>query len=77
MDLLHLVDDPEALSEDERRFKVACHEYHLCTVKIGKIQAVLRSRGLLSYDVGEQAAAIVAGIISSVGASTILIWSIL
>ena len=76
-DLLHLVDDPEALSEDERRFKVACHEYHLCTVKIGKIQAVLRSRGLLSYDVGEQAAAIVAGIISSVGASTILIWSIL
>ena len=23
MNLLHLVDDPEALSEDERRFKVA------------------------------------------------------
>ena len=75
--LLALVEDQEAQIEDRRGFDLACQEYSLCTARVGDLESILKKRGSLSHDIGEQAAAIIAGIIGSVGASTILIWAII
>ncbi|MGB1006739.1 MAG: hypothetical protein ACPGVX_06160, partial [Thalassobaculaceae bacterium] len=76
-DLLMLVKDQAAHNEDAKGFELAHQEYHLCKTKIGDLQFILKKRDRLPHDIGEQAAAIIAGIIGSVGVSTILIWSII
>ena len=71
-----LVEDQAAHNEDAKGLNLPTG-VSLCKTKIGDLQFILKKRDRLPHDIGEQAAAIIAGIIGSVGVSTILIWSII
>jgi serine/threonine protein kinase len=72
-DVLDLLNDGSALQKDRLEFSRAVKTYAQQTRQVNAIEQVLENRSMIPYQIGDQVAAIIAGIIGAVGSSVILI----
>jgi hypothetical protein len=76
-DILDLLNDGSALQKDRVEFSRAVKAYSSHTEQVNSINKVLENRSMIAHEIGDQVAAIIAGIIGAVGSSVILIlWAI-
>ena len=76
-DILDLLNDGSALQKDRVEFSRAVKAYSSHTEQVNSINKVLENRSMIAHEIGDQVAAIIAGIIGAVGSSVIFIlWAI-
>ncbi len=72
-ELLKVVDDFKALERDENGYKRAMAEHQQCRAQILQLNLDLQNRENLASETGEQVAAVISGVVGSVGAIAIVI----
>ena len=72
-ELLKVVDDFKALERDENGYKRAMAEHQQCRAQILQLNLDLQNRENLASETGEQVAAVISGVVGSVGATAIVI----
>jgi serine/threonine protein kinase len=74
VELLKIFDDAKASQLDEQGFLHARHEYAQCSVQIAQMNLGLQNKENLAAELGEQVAAVISGMLGSLGATTAIIF---
>jgi eukaryotic-like serine/threonine-protein kinase len=72
-ELLKIFDDAKAVQRDEQGYLRAQHEHSQCSAQMAQMNLSLQSRENLASELGEQVAAVISGVIGSIGATTAII----
>ena len=72
-ELQKIFDDVKAVQRDENAYRRCQQEYAQCSAQVSQMGLDLQNRDNLASELGEQVAAVVSGVIGSVGATTIIV----
>lgn len=75
-ELLKSVDDGKAVQRDEQGYARAKQEHQQCVSQITQMTSDLQNKDVLASELGEQVAAVVSGVVASLGSSVIIIFFI-
>ncbi|WP_323794622.1 hypothetical protein [Nisaea sp.] len=72
-EILKIFDDQRAQQRDQQGFARAQQEFAHCAVQIAQMNLDLQNKDSLAAELGEQAAAVISGVVGSVGTTAIVI----
>ncbi|WP_420406011.1 hypothetical protein [Nisaea sp.] len=72
-EILKIFDDQRAQQRDQQGYQRAQQEFTQCAIQIAQMNLDLQNKDSLAAEVGEQAAAVVSGVVGSVGTTAIVI----
>jgi hypothetical protein len=72
-ELLKIFDDMKSVQRDEQGYKRAQGEHSQCSAQIAQMTLDLQNRENLASELGEQVAAVISGVIGSVGSTSIIV----
>ncbi|MAQ77900.1 MAG: hypothetical protein CMM19_01980, partial [Rhodospirillaceae bacterium] len=70
--LMRILDDAKVMELDKQNYKKAQKEYEECSAQIHRMDAGLEQKENLAGELGEQVAAVAAGVIASIGTTAIV-----
>lgn len=73
-ELLKIFDDAKAIQRDEQGYLRAQHEHSQCSAQIAQMNLGLQNKENLASELGEQVAAVISGVVGSIGATTAIIF---
>lgn len=72
-EMLKIFDDQRAQQRDQQGYQRAQQEFTQCAIQIAQMNLDLQNKDSLAAELGEQAAAVVSGVVGSVGTTAIVI----
>ena len=72
-EILKIFDDQRAQQRDQQGFARAQQEFAHCAVQVSQMNLDLQNKDSLAAELGEQAAAVISGVVGSVGTTAIVI----
>tara|TARA_R110002012_G_scaffold35218_1_gene100897 strand:- start:560 stop:2560 length:2001 start_codon:yes stop_codon:yes gene_type:complete len=73
VEILKIFDDQKAQQRDQQGFARAQQEFTQCAVQVAQMNLDLQNKDSLAAELGEQAAAVISGVVGSVGTTAIVI----
>jgi eukaryotic-like serine/threonine-protein kinase len=73
-ELLKIFDDAKAIQRDEQGYLRAQHEHGQCSAQMAQMNLSLQNKENLASELGEQVAAVISGVVGSIGATTAIIF---
>ena len=70
--LMRILDDAKVMELDKENYRKAQKEYEECSAQIHRMDAGLEQKENLAGELGEQVAAVIAGVIASIGTTAIV-----
>jgi serine/threonine protein kinase len=76
-ELLKIFDDAKAIQRDEQGYLRAQQEHAQCSAQMAQMTLSLENKASLASELGEQVAAVISGVLGSIGATTAIIFYML
>jgi eukaryotic-like serine/threonine-protein kinase len=73
-ELLKIFDDAKAVQRDEQGYQRAQHEHAQCSAQMAQMNLSLQNKENLASELGEQVAAVISGVVGSLGATAVIIF---
>jgi eukaryotic-like serine/threonine-protein kinase len=74
VELLKIFDDAKASQRDQQGYLRAQHEHAQCSAQMAQMNLGLQNRENLAAELGEQVAAVISGVLGSIGVTTAIIF---